>query len=85
MFWCGRESVIVVFQCVLSARLEEFEEVSGVVSDVVCEVFANMFAFGPFYVFGECFLECFEGGPVFWCVVCVRAFIESLFLAVLFA
>ena len=58
---------------------------SSVVSNVVCEILANMFAFGPFYVFGKCFLECFVGGPILWCVVCVRAFIESLFLAVLFA
>ena len=58
---------------------------SSVVSDIVSEVFTNVFAFGPFYVFGKCFLECFVGGPVFWCVVYVRVFIESLFLAVLFA
>ena len=90
MFWSGNESVVVVFQCrnvrcVLSARLKEFEEMSGVIFDVVCEVLTNVFAFGHFYVFGKCFLVGFVGGPIFWCVVCVRAFIESLFLAVLFA
>ena len=67
------------------ARLKEFVKVSRVVSDVVCEVLTNVFVFGPFYVLGKCFLECFIGGPVLWCVVCARAFIESLFLAVLFA
>ena len=90
MFWSGKECVVVVFQCVyvgciLSARLEEFKEVSGVVSNLVCEVLPNMFAFGPFYVFGKCFLEIFVGGPVFCCVVCVRAFIESLFFSMLSA
>lgn len=36
-------------------------------------------------VFGKCLLVIYVRGPMFWCVVCLRASVESLFLAVLFA
>ena len=66
-------------------RLEEFVEVFGVVFGVVCEVGSNMFAFCFLYVFCKGLLERLESSPVFWCVVCPRASVESLFLAVLSA
>ena len=90
MFWVGNKHVIVVFQgcdrrCALSARLEKLVEVFGVVSDIVCEIGGNMFAFCFLNVLGKCLLEGLESSPVFWCVVCPRTSVESLFLAVLSA
>ena len=81
-------SVVVVFQgcdrrCVLSARLKEFEEVFRVISDVVCEVGGNMFVFCFLYVLGKCFLVSCESSQIFWCIVCLRASVESLFFAML--
>ena len=90
VFWVCNNCVVVVFQgsdcrCVLSARLEELEKVFGVVSDVVCEVGSDVILFCFLNVFSKCFLECLESSPVFWCVVCLRASVESLFLAMLSA
>ena len=90
VFWVCNECVVAVFQgcdcrCVLSARLEKLEEVFGVVSDVVCEIGSNVFAFCFLNVFCKCFLKSLESSPVLWCVVCPRASVESLFLAVLSA
>ena len=90
MFWICSESVIVVFQscdscCVLFTRLKEFVEVFSVVFYVVCEVGSNMFVFCFPYVFGKSLLEGMESSPVVWRVVCLRASVESLFLAVLSA
>ena len=90
MFWVGNECVSVVFQgcdrrCVLSTRLEELVKVFSVVSYIVCEICSNMFAFCFPDIFGKCFLESLESSPIFWCVVCPRASVESLFLAVLSA
>ena len=72
-------------RCVLSARLEELEEVFGVVFDVVCEEGSNVCLFCFLDVLGKCFLEVMESSPILWCVVCLRASVESLFLAVLSA
>ena len=57
----------------------------GVVFDVVCEEGSNVCAFCFLDVFGKCFLEVMESSPILWCVVCLRASVESLFLAVLSA
>ena len=90
LFWVCNVCVIVVFQgsdgrCVLSARLEELVEMFSVVSDIVCEVCGNMFAFCFPDVFCKCLLEGLISSPVLWCVVSLRASVESLFLAVLSA
>ena len=50
----------------------------GVVFDVVCEEGSNVCAFCFLDVFGKCFLEVMESSPILWCVVCLRAFVESV-------
>ena len=57
----------------------------SVILDAVCEEGANVLTFCILYVFGKCFLVSLECRPVFWCVVCVRASVKSMFLAMLSA